>query len=79
MSKASIIGAGESVICDQGRVFTACSILNGDYGYSDIYLGVPVILGKNGVECVIELKLEEDDKERFELSQQEVRRVFTTY
>ena len=61
------------MICDQRRVFPACVYLNGKYGYSDIYLGVPVIIGKNGVERVIELELDTDDKESFELSQREVR------
>lgn len=63
----------ESVICDQRRVFPACAYLKGEYGYDDIYLGVPVILGKDGVERVIELELDHDDQERFEESQQEVR------
>ena len=62
----------EAVICDQRRVFPACAYLNGEYGYKDIYLGVPVILGKKGVERVIELELDEDDKERFEVSKHEV-------
>lgn len=53
-------------------MFTACAYLNGEYGYSDIYLGVPVILGKNGVERIIELELDEEDKNRFDLSQREV-------
>lgn len=43
----------EAVICDQRRVLTACVKFDGEYGYKDIYLGVPVILGKNGVERVI--------------------------
>ena len=63
----------EAVICDQRRVFPACAYLNGEYGYEDFYLGVPVIIVKNGVERVIELELDEDDKERFDVSQQEVR------
>ena len=63
----------EAVICDQRRVFPVCAYLNGEYGYEDIYLGVPVILGKNGVEKVIELELDEDDRVRFDLSQKEVR------
>ena len=65
----------EAVICDQRRVFPACAYLNGEYGYEDIYLGVPVIIGKNGVERVIELELDADDKERFDVSQQEVRKT----
>lgn len=65
----------EAVICDQRRVFPACVYLNGEYGYSDIYLGIPVIIGKNGVERLIELELDPDDKERFDVSQQEVRKT----
>ena len=56
MSKVSIIG----------------TYLNGVYDYKDIYLGVPVILGKNGVERVIELELDLDDKIRFDESKKEV-------
>ena len=62
----------EAVICDPKRVFTACAYLQGEYGYDDIYLGVPVILGKNGVERVIELDLDSDDKIRFEDSKIDV-------
>lgn len=72
---AAVCEMVEAVICDQRRVFTACAYLNGEYGYDDIYLGVPVILGKNGVEKIIELELDFDDKARFEESQQEVRRI----
>lgn len=69
---AAVCEMVEAVICNQRRVFTACAYLNGEYGYSDIYLGVPVILGKNGVERIIELELDDDDKERFHNSQLEV-------
>lgn len=69
---AAVCEMVEAVICNQRRVFTACAYLNGEYGFDDIYLGVPVILGKNGVEKVIELELDEDDKVRFHDSQLEV-------
>jgi malate dehydrogenase len=69
---AAICEMVEAIICDQRRVFTACAYLKGEYGYEDIYLGVPVILGKNGVERIIELELDEDDKIRFHDSQIEV-------
>ena len=69
---AAVCEMVEAVICDQRRVFTACAYLKGEYGYSDIYLGVPVILGKNGVERIIELELDEEDKMRFQDSQNEV-------
>lgn len=74
---AAVCEMVEAVICDQRRVFTACAYLDGEYGYDDIYLGVPVILGKNGVERVIELELDKDDKERFDHSQKEVREVLS--
>ena len=70
---AAVCEMVEAVICDQRRVFTACAYVDGEYGCRDIYLGVPVILGKNGVERIIELELDPDDKERFEVSHQEVR------
>lgn len=70
---AAVCEMVESIICDQRRVFPACAYLDGEYGSKDIYLGVPVILGKNGVERIIELELDPDDKERFEVSHQEVR------
>lgn len=69
---AAVCEMVEAVICDQRRVFTACAYLDGEYGYKDIYLGVPVILGKNGVEQIIELELDSDDKIRFEESFREV-------
>ena len=70
---AAVCEMVEAVICDQRRVFPVCAYLNGEYGYQDIYLGVPVILGKNGVEKVIELELDEDDRVRFNESHDEVK------
>lgn len=70
---AAVCEMVESVICDQRRVFPVCAYLRGEYGYSDIYLGVPVILGINGVERVIELDLDPDDRIRFDMSQKEVK------
>lgn len=72
---AAVCEMVEAVICDQRRVFTACAYLQGEYGYDDIYLGVPVILGKNGVERVIELELDSDDRIRFDFSRAEIERV----
>lgn len=72
---AAVCEMVEAVICDQRRVFTACAYLTGEYGYKDIYLGVPVILGKNGVERIIDLELDEEDRERFVESQKEVEKT----
>ncbi len=58
----------EAVIRDQRRVFPVCAWLQGEYGMKDIYLGVPVILGKNGIERIIELDLNADEKKLLEES-----------
>lgn len=51
----------EAIVRDQKRVFPVCAMLNGEYGLKNVYLGVPVILGKNGIEKIIELKLNEEE------------------
>ncbi|WP_343604299.1 malate dehydrogenase [Fluviicola sp.] len=58
----------EAIIRDQRRVFPVCAWLQGEYGMKDIYLGVPVILGKNGIERIIELDLNADEKKLLEES-----------
>ena len=52
----------EAIVRDQRRVFPCCAWLTGEYGVNDLYLGVPVILGKNGIERIIELDLNDDEK-----------------
>lgn len=52
----------EAIVRDQRRVFPVCAWLQGEYGLKDIYLGVPVILGKNGIERIIELELNAEEK-----------------
>lgn len=65
----------EAIVRDQRRVFPVCIKLDGEYGIDDCYLGVPVILGKNGVEKVIELDLNESEKAMLEDSRQHVKEV----
>lgn len=65
----------ESIVRDQRRVFPVCVKLEGEYGIKDCYLGVPVILGKNGVERIIELDLNKDEKALMEASRKAVREV----
>jgi malate dehydrogenase len=60
---------------DQKRVFPVCAWLNGEYGMNDIYLGVPVILGKKGIERIIELDLNADEKQLLEESAVAVKSV----
>jgi malate dehydrogenase len=65
----------EAVIRDQRRVFPVCAWLQGEYGMKDIYLGVPVVLGKNGIEKIIELDLNADEKALLEESAVAVKSV----
>jgi malate dehydrogenase len=52
----------EAIVDDQRRIFPICAYLNGEYGLKDIYIGVPVILGRKGVEDIIEINLDKDEK-----------------
>ena len=65
----------EAIVRDQRRVFPVCAWLTGQYGLKDIYLGVPVILGKNGIEKIIELDLNKEEKELLVASAGHVREV----
>ncbi len=65
----------EAIVKDQRRVFPVCIKLEGEYGINDCYLGVPVILGKNGVEKIIELQLNAEEKALMEASRKAVREV----
>ena len=65
----------EAIVRDQRRVFPVCAWLEGEYGQKDIFLGVPVILGKNGIEKIIELDLNDQEKELLETSSGHVREV----
>ena len=65
----------EAIVRDQRRVFPCCAWLTGEYGVNDLYLGVPVILGKNGIERIIELDLNEDEKALLATSETAVRDV----
>lgn len=65
----------EAIVKDQRRVFPVCIKLEGEYGIKDCYLGVPVVLGKNGVEKIIELDLNKDEKALLESSRKAVREV----
>ena len=65
----------EAVIKDQKRIFPCCAWLNGEYGLKGVYLGVPVKLGRNGIEEIIELKLTEEEKSLVSASAKAVKEV----
>lgn len=65
----------EAIVRDQRRVFPVCVKLEGEYGIDNCYLGVPVVLGKNGVEKIIELDLNEEEMKLLEISRDHVNEV----
>ena len=65
----------EAILKDQHRVFPVCVKLEGEYGINNCYLGVPVVLGKDGIEKIIELDLDEEEKAMLEVSRQHVTEV----
>ena len=65
----------ESIVKDQRRILPVCMQLDGEYGIKNCYLGVPVVLGKNGVEKIIELDLNDAEKALLETSRQHVQEV----
>ncbi len=65
----------EAILKNQRRVFPVCIKLDGEYGIDDCYLGVPVILGKNGIEKVLELDLNAEEKQLLETSRGHVKEV----
>lgn len=69
----------EAIVRDQKRIFPCCALLNGEYGLSNIYLGVPVKLGKNGIEEIIELKLNAEETKLLNESAKAVKEVMDVY
>ena len=59
---AAVSGLVHAIACDQKKIFPCSTLLNGEYELNDLCIGVPVILGNNGIEKVVELKLNDTDK-----------------
>jgi malate dehydrogenase len=65
----------ETIVRDQKKLYTCCVSLEGEYGQKDICLGVPVIIGKNGWEKIIDYKLNDEEKAAFNKSAEAVRNM----
>jgi malate dehydrogenase len=65
----------ESIVRDEKKLFSCCVALDGEYGQKDICLGVPVVLGKNGWEKIIDYKLNEEEQGLFSKSAEAVRNM----
>ena len=73
---ASGVEMAESYLKDLKKKLPCASYLDGEYGFKNVYAGVPVIIGKNGVEKIIEIKLTEQEKKDFSLSINSVNELF---
>ncbi|MBI5401912.1 MAG: malate dehydrogenase [Ignavibacteriae bacterium] len=65
----------EAIVKNSRRVFPVCAALNGEYGLKDLHLGVPVVLGKNGIEKIIELKLNGEEMKMVRESAKQVKEL----
>lgn len=72
---ASAIQMAEAYLFDQRRVLAAAVMLNGEYGLKGIYIGVPVIIGRNGVEKVVEIELSSDERRALNESAERVKQL----
>lgn len=72
---AALVEMAEAILKDQKRVLPAIAYLEGEYGMEGLYLGVPTVLGANGIEEIIELDLTEEEQQALHKSAQSVRAV----
>lgn len=69
----------EAILKDENRIFPCCANLSGEYGLKDMFLGVPVKLGRNGIEQIIELQLNDDEQTLLKQSAQHVTDVMDVF
>lgn len=65
---ASVSALVQSIACNQKRMLPCSTYLEGEYGYNDVCIGVPVVLGANGIEKVIEVSLTDEEKQKLQTS-----------
>jgi malate dehydrogenase len=72
---AAVSALVQAIACDQHKMFPCSAFLEGEYGLNDICLGVPVVLGRNGIERIVEIELNEDENARMKASAEGVSKV----
>jgi malate dehydrogenase len=72
---AAVASLVDSILNDQKRLYTCCVSLDGEYGQKDICIGVPVIIGKNGWEKIVDFKLNAEEQALFNKSADAVRNM----
>lgn len=72
---AAVSSLTQAIICDEKKTFPCSSYLNGEFGVNDICIGVPVVLGKNGIEEIVEINLDQSDMDHLKESAEGVRKT----
>ena len=65
---AAVSGLVQAIACDQKKIFPCSTYLEGEYGLNDICIGVPVVLGKNGIEKIVKIELSDAENEHMQRS-----------
>lgn len=72
---AAVSSLVQAIACDQQKMFTCSVLLEGEFGLNDLCIGAPVILGKNGIERIVEIHLDDAEKSQLKISADEVKAV----
>jgi malate dehydrogenase len=72
---AAVSALAHAITCNQKKMFPCSTMLDGEFGYEDICIGVPVIIGRNGIERIVEFKLKREEREQLEKSVDGVRKT----
>jgi len=72
---AAVSGLVQAIACDQKKIFPCSVLLDGEYGLSDLCIGVPVVLGANGIEKIVEIKLSDSEKAHLQTSADGVKKT----
>ena len=74
---AAVSSLVQAIACDQQKMFPCSVLLDGEYGLNDLCIGVPVILGKNGIESIVEIDLDEVELTQLQTSAEGVKATNT--
>ena len=72
---AAVSSLVQAIACDQKKIFPCSALLNGEYGLDDLCIGVPVVLGKNGIESIVEIELSAAEKAKMQESASGVKKT----
>ncbi|NQY05961.1 MAG: malate dehydrogenase [Flavobacteriaceae bacterium] len=72
---AAVSGLVQAIACDQKKIFPCSALLEGEYGLNDISIGVPVVLGRNGIEKIVDIELSEAERAHLQESAEGVKKT----